>query len=109
MDERITDARNSVAPGLSPGRNNPISLHTDELSVYRVTSNEQIKDIIECGYVRPKGYGARSGRVGNVIYWSQGNDRLYYYDKRPVIEASTNKVKNGQKGVDKLIHFSYNN
>ena len=95
----IENTRNSVGPGFGPGADNPISLHTLETSVYRVTGMNQIQDIIDCGYVRPKGYGGRADRVGDVLYWSQGGSKLYYHDKRPVIEASKNKVKDGQIGA----------
>ncbi len=98
-DDLIKNARNSVGKGFCPGKTYPISLHTREEFVYRVTGMSQIDDIINCGYVRPKGYGIRSQKVGNVIYWSQGNNKLYYYDKRPVIEAPINKVKDGQIGA----------
>lgn len=99
MLDRVLDARNSVAPGFGPGRDNPIALHTTETSVYRVTGMNQIQDIIDCGYVRPKGYGKRSNRVGNIVYWSKGNNNLFYCDKRPVIEVSASKVQNGQMGA----------
>ena len=95
----IANARNSVGPGFGPGADNPISLHTLETSVYRVTGMHQIQDIIDCGYVRPKGYGSRADRVGDKLYWSQGGSKLYYHDKRPVIEASADKVTDGQNGA----------
>ena len=99
LDERIIESRNSVATGFGPGKSIPHSLHTNESSVYRVTKMDQIQDIIDCGYVRAKGYGSRNDRVGTIIYWSQGNDQLYFHDKRPVIESSINSVKNNQKGA----------
>lgn len=99
FDNRIQQARNSVAPGFGPGKDNPIALHTNEKSVYRVTGVNQLQDIIECGYVRPKGHGSRSDRVGDVIYWSLGNDKLHYISKQPVIEAPADKVINGQIGA----------
>ncbi len=95
----IKTAKNSVGPGFGPGKNDPISLHTTNTSVYRVTRMNQIQDIIDCGHVRPKGYGNRADRVGNIIYWSQGNSNLYYNDKRPVIEASIQKVQDEQIGA----------
>lgn len=95
----IQTTKNSVGPGFGPGKDDPISLHTLETSVYRVTGMNQIQDIIDCGYVRPKGYGSRADRVGDKLYWSQGGSKLYYHDKRPVIEASTDKVKDGQIGA----------
>ena len=39
----IQNAKNSVGPGFGPGADNPISLHTLETSVYRVTGMNQIK------------------------------------------------------------------
>ena len=97
--ERIKDVKNSVGKGFSFGKSVPISLHTDSNKVYRVTGIDQIEDIIECGYVRPKGYGSRRERVGDKIYWSQGGSSLYYFDKRPVLESTINKVKDGQLGA----------
>lgn len=102
----IQNAKNSVGPGFGPGADNPISLHTLETSVYRVTGMNQIKDIIDCGYVRPKGYGSRADRVGDKLYWSQGGSKLYYHDKRPVIEAPTDKVKDGQIGAISINNLS---
>ncbi|MBQ1813215.1 MAG: hypothetical protein II119_04650 [Bacilli bacterium] len=98
-DNRIKVARNSVGPGFGPGKDNPIALHTSESSVYRVTGVNQIQDIIECGYVRPKGHGARRDRVGDIIYWASGNDKLHYISKKPVIEAPADKVLDGQIGA----------
>ena len=99
--ERITMAKNSVGPGFAPGKNNPISLKTYDTSVYRVTKFDQIQDIINCGYVRPKENAAR----GNIVYWSIGGDRLYYYDQRPVIEAPRELVEErviGAISIDEL-------
>ncbi len=104
--ERIVNAKNGVGPGFGPGKNIPNAMPTKESSVYRVTDMDQIQDIINCGYVRPKGYGSRKDRVGDKVYWSIGGKNLYYYDKRPVIEASIDKVKDGQIGaifIDDLI------
>lgn len=97
--DRITDITNSVGTGFGLGKNIPYSLHTTITSVYRVTGMNQVEDIIECGYVRPKGYGARASRVGDKVYWSQGNDSLCYYDKRPVLEASSDLVYDGKIGA----------
>ena len=98
-DNGIMDVKNSVGTGFGPGKDVLYALATKETSVYRVTGMDQIHDIIECGYVRPKGYGTRAERVGNRIYWATGNDKLYYLDKRPVIEASCEKVIDGQIGA----------
>lgn len=100
VDDRINCVKNSVGPGFGPiyeGKNNV--LHTLETSVYRVTGMNQIQDIIDCGYVRPKGYGSRRERVGDIVYWSSGNSKLHYVDKRPVLEAPATKVLNGQIGA----------
>ena len=99
--ERITMAKNSVGLGFAPGKNNPISLKTNNTSVYRVTGLDQIQDIIHCGYVRPKENAAR----GNIVYWSIGGDQLNYYDRRPVIEASRELVEGrviGAISIDEL-------
>lgn len=97
--ERIIYAKNSVGPGFGPGKNIPNALKTNETSVYRVTGIDQIQDIIDCGYVRPKGYGVRRENVGDIIYWSIGGKNLYYHDGRPVLEAPIDKVQNGQIGA----------
>lgn len=91
----IGSFKNSVGPSISLGKDNPISLHTDSYHVYRVTGMDQIEDIIECGYVRPKGYGSRRQRVGDKVYWSIGGN-LYYFDKRPVLESTIENVRDGQ-------------
>ena len=98
-NERITTAKNNVGPGFGPGKDIPHALATKETSVYRVTGMDQIQDIINCGYVRPKGYGSRSERVGDKIYWSIGGKNLYYHDRRPVLEAPIDSVKDGQIGA----------
>ena len=96
---RINHVINSVGPcNLSLGRNNPMSLKSNEGFVYRITGMDQINDIINCGFVRPKGYGTRRDRVGDKIYWSIGG-KVCYYDKRPVIEAPLSKVQDGQVGA----------
>ena len=97
-EELITKAVNSVGPGLSFGTANDDSLITNNNHVYRVTGMDQIVDIIECGYVRPKGFGNRSKRVGHKIYWSIGGEGVHYDDKRPVLEAPKDKVVDGQEG-----------
>lgn len=97
--DRIINAKNSVGKGFGPGKNIPYALKTKETSAYRVTGMDQIEDIVNCGYVRPKGYGIRSEKVGNVIYWSIGGENLYYHDGRPVLEVPTDKVKDGQMGA----------
>ena len=80
--ELFKNSVSSDATGL--GKNNPISLKTNELYNYRVTSFAQLNDILECGYVRPK-----EGK--KIVYWSSGSDKLHYYDKRPVLAVSKDK------------------
>lgn len=104
--ERIVNAKNRVFQAdLALGKDNPISMHTDSSHVYRVTGTSQIEDIINCGYVRPPIGKAKGGHTGEV-FWTKGNEKLFFYDKRPVIETSTDILKEeGQIGaisLDKL-------
>ena len=97
-DDLIKNARNRVfTGGLGLGRNYPESLHTVDTSIYRVTGFNQIEDIINCGYVRPKAGKLKGGHKGE-IFWSRGSEKLFYYDGRPVIEVSENMVKDNQIG-----------
>lgn len=104
-DELIKYSKNTVGKGEGYGTPNEHSLMTSSEFIYRVTGMDQILDIIECGYVRPKGYGKRFNRVGPVVYWSQGGGKHHYDDKRPVIMAKSDKIKDGQIGcisIDEL-------
>lgn len=98
--DRINDARNRVfySDGLGLGKNMEYALHTSNTSVYRVTGINQIQDIVLTGYVRPKEGKLKGGHV-NEVFWSIGGDKLFYYDKRPVIEVPEEKVKNDQIGA----------
>ena len=105
-NDRINDVINSVGPcNLSLGRNNPMSLKSNEGFAYRITGMDQIEDIINSGYVRPKGYGNRRDRVGDKIYWSIGG-KVCYYDKRPVLEVPLSKVHDGQIGAIPITDLS---
>ncbi|MDE6284273.1 MAG: hypothetical protein K2M17_00830 [Bacilli bacterium] len=97
--DRIATAKNRVfyANGLGIGKDNPISLHTSSSFVYRITGMDQIVDIIDCGYVRPKECRVKGGHE-NEVFWSIGGEKTFYYDKRPVLVAPADKVKNGQIG-----------
>ena len=104
--ERIINAKNRIFQSkISFGIDNPISLHTDSSHVYRATGSSQIEDIIKCGYVRPPLGKSKGGHKGEV-FWTQGSDKLFFYDKRTVIETSTEVLKGeGQIGaipLDKL-------
>lgn len=105
QDDLIKNSRNIVwGNTISIGRNNPISLHTKNTSMYRVTGFAQVKDIIYSGYVKPKAGKINGGKHG-VVYWSKGGDTLFFFDKRPVIEASLSCVAEtdiGSLALDEL-------
>ena len=105
--DRIETAKNRVfySDGLGIGRDNPVSLHTLPTSIYRVAGMDQIADIINCGYVRPKEGHVKGGHK-NEVFWSIGGEKTFYYDKRPVIETSADKVKDGQIGALSLNDLS---
>ena len=91
--ERIINAKNRIfQASISIGKDIPISMSTDSNHVYRVTGSSQIDDIINCGYVRPP-LGKAKGGHKNEVFWTQGSDKLFYYDKRPVLETSTDILK----------------
>ena len=100
-DDRIISAINRVFEtenGISYGRDDPQAMHTKEASVYRVTGMNQIKDILACGYVRPR-KGRLKGGHYNEIFWSKGSNRLYYKPGSIILEAPSDKVKNHQIGA----------
>ena len=89
------NARNRVfnQTGLGFGKNNPGALHaSDSGSVYRITGEDQITDLLSSGFVRPKQSGKVKGGRTNEVHWSTGDDNLYYYDGRPVIEVKTSNI-----------------
>lgn len=85
--------------GLGLGKNNPHALRTTSESVYRVTGQDQIDDIMTSGYIRPKPGAKVKGGHTNEVHFAQGDPNLFYYDKRPVIEISTQDVVDGQVGA----------
>ena len=98
IDDRIESTRNRVfTQELAFGKDNPISLKTKDTSVYRVTGMHQIEDIINTGYVRAK--EKVKGSHKKELFWSRGGDKLFYWDKRPVLQASEDKVIEGQMGA----------
>ena len=105
--DRITTAKNRVfySDGLGLGRNNPISLHTSTTLIYRVTGMDQLADIVNCGFVRPREGRVKGGHV-NEVFWSVGGNKTFYYDKRPVIETLEDRVKDGQIGTLSLDDLS---
>ncbi len=104
MDElnRISNARNRVfdtSNGPAIGKNIPSAMKTKENSVYRITGKNQLNDILACGYVRPR-EGRLKGGHENEIFWSQGSDKLFYYDfSRIILEAPSANVQNNQIGA----------
>lgn len=85
--------------GLGLGKNNPYALSTTSESVYRVTGQDQIDDIISSGFIRPKLKGKVKGGHTNEVHFAQGDPNLFYYDKRPVIEISAQDIVDGQIGA----------
>ena len=65
--------------------------------MYRKTGMHQIKEIINTGYVRAK-EKVKGGHT-NELFWTRGGDKLFYWDKRPVLEAPYTKVQDGQMGA----------
>lgn len=101
-EELIKYSRNSVgSSSLSYGNpNSPHTFYAKEGFVYRTTGMDQVQDIIKCGYVKSKGYGARFERNGPVVYWFPGGGRISYNDPNGVIlEAPANMVLDGQMGA----------
>lgn len=79
-------------------KDDPISLHTSSNYVYRTTGYSQIEDIVKSGYIRPK-KGKVKGGHKNEVFWSLGGDKLFYYDKRPVLVVDRNAAVDGQIGA----------
>lgn len=94
--ERINEVRNSIGKndGVGLGKKNPISLHTDSKNAYRQTGFDQVEDIINTGYIRTKGYGVRAKNRGQIVYWSMGGEKLFYYDTtRVVLQVPINIIE----------------
>ncbi len=105
-DDRIASSVNRVfySDGLGLGRDNPIALKTDNLHIYRKTGMNQIADIVNTGYVRAK-EKVRGGHHKEV-FWSLGGDKLFYYDKTPVLEIEVDKLEDHQVGAVNLYDLS---
>jgi len=105
--DRIINTKSRIFQANIPfGKDNPISMSTDSNHIYRVTGFSQIEDIIECGYVRPPLGKAKGGHIGEV-FWTQGSDKLFFYDKRPVLETSIDTLKGeGQIGAISLAELT---
>ena len=102
IDNRIETCRNRVYDTndkLAIGKNAPNRMSTKESSVYRMTGYNQLKDILQCGYVRPR-LGKLKGGHENEVFWSKGSDKLFYFSNGGVIiEAPSNKVINDMIGA----------
>ena len=97
-DDRIESTRNRVfIRDLAFGKNAPIAMKTNDNFVYRVTGMDQVEDIINTGYVRSK--AKVKGGHNNELFWTRGGDKLFYYNKMPVLEAPHTKVQDGQMGA----------
>ena len=100
-DDRIETTRNRVfVRELAFGKDSPIAMKTNDNFVYRVTGMDQVEDIITSGYARSK--DKVKGGHNNELFWTRGGDKLFYYDKRPVLEAPYTKVQDGQMGAISL-------
>ena len=75
----------------------PRTLKAKDTSVYLKTGMHQIKEIINTGYVRAK-EKVKGGHT-NELFLTRGGDKLFYWDKRPVLEAPADKVIEGQMGA----------
>lgn len=92
---RINITINRVAPSVSPiGRNDPTALSTKDGYVYRETGFDQLEDIILCGYVRCSGK-----RTSNQVWWTSGGENSFHVNKKPVLVASSDIVKDFSEGA----------
>lgn len=101
-DNRISTARNRVfdtKDGPAPGKYVPGNMPTKNTSIYRSTGMNQLKDIIACGYIRPR-EGKVNGGHKNEVFWSVGSEKLYYFNfDSTILEVPSDKVTNGQIGA----------
>lgn len=96
-DDRIESTRNRVFTWeLAFGKDSPIAMKTNDNYVYRVTGMHQVEDIITSGYARSK--DKVKGGHNNELFWTRGSDKLFYYDKRPVLEAPLYQSKRWSNG-----------
>lgn len=72
---------------------------SEEGKIYRATKQNQIDDIIESGYIRPKEGKMRGGKEGEV-HWASGNDNLKYSaDDKYILETDNSKFSENNKGA----------
>lgn len=101
-DSRIETARNRVfetKDGIALGKSYSFAMRTYPTLIYRTTGMNQVKDIIACGYVRPR-EGKLKGGHKNEVFWSRGSNKLYYYNKGAIIlEVPIEKLEDNQIGA----------
>ena len=96
--DRIENAKNRVfEQTLAFGKNIPYALHTDAEHTYRKTGMNQIQDIILTGYVRPKEKVKGGHKL--EVFWTHGGDKLFYFDKTPVLEVPASLIQNDTMGA----------
>ncbi len=100
-EQRIYESRNRVfISNFAIGKNSDYAMSTKEGFVYRNTGVSQIKDILECGYVRPKNGKIKGNGNINETCWSAGGPNLYYMDQSSfIIEVPAEIVPNNSIGA----------
>ncbi len=92
-EKRAATAKNRLfRGGMGIGRDNPDALSTKEENAYRLTREDQIIDIEESGYVRPKKGKLKGGHKGEV-FWSEGSEKLFYLESCGGFVLEINKEK----------------
>lgn len=101
-DLRIQTARNRVfetKDDMAFGKNSKHAMRTYPISIYRSTGMNQVKDIIACGFVRPR-LGKLNGGHKNEVFWSRGSNKLFFYNKTAIIlEVPIEKLEDNQIGA----------
>lgn len=96
--ERVETTINRVAPSFSRiGKDDPTALSTREGYVYRETGYNQIKDIINCGYVR-----SNARRRSNQVWWTIGGPNSFHINKKPILVASSDVVIDCNEGAIRI-------
>ena len=96
--DRVENVKNRVfEQTIGFGRNIPQSMSTNSEHTYRVTGMSQIRDIIITGYIRPK--EKVKGGHNLEVFWTHGGENLFYHSGSPILEVSSERVKDGQIGA----------
>ena len=111
--DRIFSAKNSIVDGSTTLMQitKESALHTNPNHVYRVTGNNQLNDIINTGYVRPRGTKAKGSGALNQVYWTRGHEKVNYdlpvgLSGKVVLEVPIEKISDGQIGAISLDDLS---